>query len=179
MRALDAEMVEHGECVVAEMLVGECIGGRHFGWRIAARGIGDAAVGPREIPHLRLPTAIIGRELVNEQDRGTASRLFKVKTRGIPRSDVRHDDLPAGSGVVLAPPPFARSSIAMQGSISYRPQQKKTQDREMLTRIVQAAAILLAGTTALMAEPAYPSRTITLMVAYNAGGSTDLIARVL
>jgi tripartite-type tricarboxylate transporter receptor subunit TctC len=49
----------------------------------------------------------------------------------------------------------------------------------MLTRIVQAAAILLAGTTALMAEPAYPSRTITLMVAYNAGGSTDLIARVL
>jgi tripartite-type tricarboxylate transporter receptor subunit TctC len=49
----------------------------------------------------------------------------------------------------------------------------------MLTRIVQAAAILLAGTTALLAEPAYPSRTITLMVAYNAGGSTDLIARVL
>jgi tripartite-type tricarboxylate transporter receptor subunit TctC len=49
----------------------------------------------------------------------------------------------------------------------------------MLTRIVQAAAILLAGTTTLMAEPAYPSRTITLMVGYNAGGSTDLIARVL
>ena len=49
----------------------------------------------------------------------------------------------------------------------------------MLTRIVQAAAILLSGTTALLAEPAYPSRTITLMVAYNAGGSTDLIARVL
>jgi tripartite-type tricarboxylate transporter receptor subunit TctC len=49
----------------------------------------------------------------------------------------------------------------------------------MLTRIVQAAAILLTGTTALMAEPAYPSRTITLMVANNAGGSTDLIARVL
>jgi tripartite-type tricarboxylate transporter receptor subunit TctC len=49
----------------------------------------------------------------------------------------------------------------------------------MLTRIVQAAAILLAGTTTLMAEPGYPSRTITLMVGYNAGGSTDLIARVL
>jgi tripartite-type tricarboxylate transporter receptor subunit TctC len=49
----------------------------------------------------------------------------------------------------------------------------------MLTRMVQAAAILLAGTTALMAEPGYPSRTITLMVGYNAGGSTDLIARVL
>jgi tripartite-type tricarboxylate transporter receptor subunit TctC len=49
----------------------------------------------------------------------------------------------------------------------------------MLTRIVQAIAILLTGTTALMAEPVYPSRTITLVVGYNAGGSTDLIARVL
>jgi tripartite-type tricarboxylate transporter receptor subunit TctC len=49
----------------------------------------------------------------------------------------------------------------------------------MLTRIVQAIAILLTGTTTLMAEPAYPSRTITLVVGYNAGGSTDLIARVL
>jgi tripartite-type tricarboxylate transporter receptor subunit TctC len=49
----------------------------------------------------------------------------------------------------------------------------------MLTRIVQAIAILLAGTTTLMAEPVYPSRTITLVVGYNAGGSTDLIARVL
>jgi tripartite-type tricarboxylate transporter receptor subunit TctC len=49
----------------------------------------------------------------------------------------------------------------------------------MLTRIVQATAILLTGTTTLMAEPVYPSRTITLVVGYNAGGSTDLIARVL
>src|SRR3978361_345144 len=49
----------------------------------------------------------------------------------------------------------------------------------MLTRIVQAVAILLTGATTLMAEPAYPSRTITLVVGYNAGGSTDLIARVL
>jgi tripartite-type tricarboxylate transporter receptor subunit TctC len=52
----------------------------------------------------------------------------------------------------------------------------------MLTRISQATTILLAAlcsTPPLAAETPYPSRTITMVVAYNAGGSTDLIARVL
>ncbi len=49
----------------------------------------------------------------------------------------------------------------------------------MLTRILPAAIILLAGTAALAAQEAYPSRTITMVVAFSAGGSTDLIARVL
>ena len=31
----------------------------------------------------------------------------------------------------------------------------------------------------LLAQTPYPSRTITMVVAFNAGGSTDLIARVL
>jgi tripartite-type tricarboxylate transporter receptor subunit TctC len=49
----------------------------------------------------------------------------------------------------------------------------------MLTRMLQAAAILFAGTATLVAQTAYPSRPITMVVAFNAGGSTDLIARVL
>jgi tripartite-type tricarboxylate transporter receptor subunit TctC len=49
----------------------------------------------------------------------------------------------------------------------------------MLTRILQAAIILLAGTSTLASQTAYPSRTITMVVAFAAGGSTDLIARVL
>jgi tripartite-type tricarboxylate transporter receptor subunit TctC len=49
----------------------------------------------------------------------------------------------------------------------------------MLTRVLQAAVILLAGTTALASQTAYPSRPITMVVAFAAGGSTDLIARVL
>jgi tripartite-type tricarboxylate transporter receptor subunit TctC len=49
----------------------------------------------------------------------------------------------------------------------------------MLTRILQVAAILFAGTATPVAQTAYPSRPITMVVAFNAGGSTDLIARVL
>jgi tripartite-type tricarboxylate transporter receptor subunit TctC len=49
----------------------------------------------------------------------------------------------------------------------------------MLKRVLQAAAILLAGTATLAAQAPYPSHTITMVVAFNAGGSTDLIARVL
>ena len=49
----------------------------------------------------------------------------------------------------------------------------------MLTRMLQAAIILIAGTTALASQTAYPTRPITMVVAFNAGGSTDLIARVL
>jgi tripartite-type tricarboxylate transporter receptor subunit TctC len=49
----------------------------------------------------------------------------------------------------------------------------------MLTRVLQAAIILLAGTTTLASQTAFPSHTITMVVAFAAGGSTDLIARVL
>ncbi len=49
----------------------------------------------------------------------------------------------------------------------------------MLTRILQAATILLCSAVGAVAQTPYPSRTVTMMVAFNAGGSTDLIARVL
>ncbi len=52
-----------------------------------------------------------------------------------------------------------------------------------MTRVFQAAALVLIGllcsATNLVAQTDYPSRTIRLVVAFNPGGSTDLIARVL
>ena len=55
--------------------------------------------------------------------------------------------------------------------------------RILLTAIFRTAAILVLGaifgTAPLIAQTVYPSRTITMVVAFNAGGSTDLIARVL
>jgi tripartite-type tricarboxylate transporter receptor subunit TctC len=73
-----------------------------------------------------------------------------------------------------------------------------TRDAAMLTRILQTAILQTAifrsaifrtaaivvlgalfGTAPLIAQTVYPSRTITMVVAFNAGGSTDLIARVL
>jgi tripartite-type tricarboxylate transporter receptor subunit TctC len=60
-----------------------------------------------------------------------------------------------------------------------RDNKNEAKGEAMLTRIFQAAIILLLGAAPLAAETNYPSRTITIVVGFNAGGSTDLIARVL
>lgn len=41
------------------------------------------------------------------------------------------------------------------------------------------AALVLAGPAALMAQEAYPSRTITIVVPYTAGGGVDSVARLV
>jgi tripartite-type tricarboxylate transporter receptor subunit TctC len=49
----------------------------------------------------------------------------------------------------------------------------------MLTRALWAATALLASSIVVASQSAFPSRPITMVVAFAAGGSTDLIARVL
>src|SRR5438094_7735781 len=63
---------------------------RHVRWRIAARRIGDAAMAAREVAHLRLPVGVVGRELVQEDDRRPASRLFIVKANAILGDGIGH-----------------------------------------------------------------------------------------
>ena len=89
MRLGDLEMIEHGERVGVEMLVGVGFGRRrHIGRRIAARGIGDAAVAAREIAHLRLPIGVVGREFVQENDRRSAAGFLEIEP-----------DIVAGDGI--------------------------------------------------------------------------------
>ncbi len=57
--------------------------GWHVRWRIAARRISDATVAARKIAHLRLPVGVVGRELVQEDDRRSAPRLFVVQANVI------------------------------------------------------------------------------------------------
>ena len=88
MRFLDFEMIEHGERIGVEMLVGVDLGRRrHVGGRIAARRIGDAAVAAGEVAHLRLPIGVVGRELVQEDDRRSASCLFYCNAHEEARRD--------------------------------------------------------------------------------------------
>jgi tripartite-type tricarboxylate transporter receptor subunit TctC len=91
----------------------------------------------------------------------------------------RHPDLLADAGIVDARDRHG-GLLALRAKVRYILQAKTTRtDGEMLTRILQAAIILLASTATLASQPAYPSRPVAMIVAFAAGGSTDLIARVL
>ena len=126
MGCFDVEMVEHGEYIVAEMLPGEGVRRRGLGRFVSARRKSDAAVTPRQVPHLRLPAGIIGGELVNEQDRGAASGFFIVKPRLVLCAGVRHCDLPC-AGVVARRSPIRRL-LALPGKLRYPADENKKMD---------------------------------------------------
>ena len=89
MRLCDFEMIEHGERVGVEMPVAVDLGRRrHVRRRVAARGIGDAAVAAREVTHLRLPIGVVGGEFVQEDDRRPAAGLLEIEP-----------DIVAGDGI--------------------------------------------------------------------------------
>jgi tripartite-type tricarboxylate transporter receptor subunit TctC len=48
-----------------------------------------------------------------------------------------------------------------------------------MTRLVAAIALIAAGLSPLSAQESFPSRPVTLIVPFAAGGSTDVIARVV
>ncbi len=87
----DFEVIEDGQRIGVEMLVGVDLGGgRHIRRRVAARGIGNAAVPAREVTHLRLPIGVVGRELVQEDDRRSAAGLFEVEADMIAGDGIGH-----------------------------------------------------------------------------------------
>src|ERR1019366_10466799 len=76
--------------------------------------------------HLRLPAGVVGGELVNEQDRGTASRFLIVEPRRIAGGGVRHKHLPVDAAIVARRSPDQTSSIAGEGPISCRRSGRKS-----------------------------------------------------
>ena len=64
---------------------------RHVGRRIAALAIGDAAMGAREIAHLRLPLPIVASEFVHEDDGRAGADLFVIELRAVRGFDLWHD----------------------------------------------------------------------------------------
>src|SRR6185295_2033104 len=66
----------------------------------------------------------------------------------------------------------------MEAPVSCRRKRKTARSQEMLTRVLQAAAILLALCSGATAQD-YPNRTIKLIVPTGAGGITDILARLV
>src|SRR5450755_2599798 len=80
MRFGDLQMVEHGQRIGVEMPVGVNVCRRRdVGGRVAARGIGDAAMAAREIPHLRLPVGVVGGKFMQEDDGSPAPGFLEME----------------------------------------------------------------------------------------------------
>src|SRR6202007_295687 len=67
---------------------------------------------------------------------------------------------------------------AVRGACLYRREHAMKLPRRQFLHLVAGAAALPAVSRMAMTQP-YPSRPITIVVPYAAGGATDLIARVL
>ena len=63
---------------------------RHVGRRVAALAVGDAAVRAGEVPHLRLPGAVVRRIFMDEHHRRAAAGFLDVEFRSVGRGDLRH-----------------------------------------------------------------------------------------
>ena len=91
MRLLDAERVHQRDDVGARDILavtGRIVG--HIGRRIAALAIGDAAMGAREIAHLRLPLPIVAGEFVHEDDGRAGADFFVIEVGAVRGFDLWH-----------------------------------------------------------------------------------------
>src|SRR6267378_2656111 len=112
------EILDEGEVVV-----GRAVGG-HARRGVAAVVVGDHAVAPREVAHLRLPRAVIARELVAPDEGKATGRLARPDPARVPADRIAPSSLVGsatyGPGVrVRVAAPQARSP-AQTGKASRR-----------------------------------------------------------
>src|SRR5207244_220491 len=88
--ARDAELTQEMVEILdeGEVVVGRAVGG-HARRGVAAVVVGDHAVAPREVAHLRLPRAVIARELVAPDERKPTAGLLVVQVDSVHSCD-RH-----------------------------------------------------------------------------------------
>src|SRR4029453_4742181 len=97
MRLVDLEMVHDRGDVVGGAVLGVARGSlRHVRRRRAAGTISDAAVALAEVAHLRLPRAVVGRELVDEHDGLAGAGLLVPELHAIVGGGVWHRFLRVG-----------------------------------------------------------------------------------
>jgi hypothetical protein len=101
----DPECVEHRSDVVTRAILavpGELR--REIRGRISPRVVGDAAIASREMAELRLMTAMIAGELMDEDDGRSRARLFVEEPDAVIGREMRHAAFPAQA----MPPRLAR-----------------------------------------------------------------------
>ena len=124
VRLADRQRVEHGADVVAGAVLRIARGVfGHIGRRVAARIVGDAAVAPPEIPHLRLVAAVIVGEFVDEHDRRAGAGLLVIEADAVIGGQVWHRrSLCRGQFAILGAPACRRQAAAQgAGSAILRP----------------------------------------------------------
>jgi hypothetical protein len=90
--ALHPDAVQHGDRVGDRAVLAVAMRiGRDVRRRVAARGVRDAAVAGREVPHLRLPAAVVTGELVDEQQRLASAGDLGVQGDAVVSVDHGHD----------------------------------------------------------------------------------------
>jgi hypothetical protein len=112
VRPPDLEAVEHGDRVRHRALLGVRLRvGGHVRRRVAAGRVGDAAIGPREEPHLRLPAAVVAGELVDEQERLALTGLLGMQLHAVVGHDRWHRGSPSLAGLVWLRCPYPDTSF--------------------------------------------------------------------
>ena len=96
MRLVDLQMVQHRPDVIrrARLRIFPNVL-RHIGWRITARIVRDRSMPLTEMPHLRLPAAIVAGVFMHEDHRPTGARFFVIQSNPIIRRCVWHRYLPS------------------------------------------------------------------------------------
>ena len=134
MRLLDPEMIEHGERIAVEVLVGvDFVRSGDIGGRVAARGLGDAAVAAREVTHLRLPIGVVGREFMQKENRRAAACFLIIEPDIVACDGIGHWRVPLF---------LSKSSIAVNagGSNAAAARRDAESSRQICRRSNNAAA---------------------------------------